>query len=99
MPSPAVTSYTVAGKITGGTAPYTYAWTVKTTIIGVMVFSPSATVSLPVISGSSTTDTVAILNSTADTAIVGLICCKVTDANGLVTYAYYEVILYNPPPP
>ena len=88
MAAPGI-QFTVNGNITGGTAPFTYLWSVKALIYTISV-SPDTTTPIVIQSGG-TTDTVTVTSPAGSQIIMGLLCCKVTDANGLVTYAYYFI--------
>lgn len=75
-------TYTVNGNITGGTAPFTYLWLIKS--------DQELPHVLPSIDSGGTAHTV-VLDAPIASNVVGLIACKVTDTDGLVTYAYWYV--------
>ncbi len=76
--------YTVNGNIIGGTASFTYLWQIKSDTPAL------AGTSLINIASDGTTHTVTLTAATS-TSRTGLLSCKITDANGLVTYAYWYV--------
>lgn len=85
---------TYGTTITGGRAPYTYQWIIKsrTTQMTISLTSGSLNVIAPSYSGSTTGSTVLLTTPTPNSQLfVGQLAVKVTDANGSVAYGYWQL--------
>jgi hypothetical protein len=70
---------TLTANVTGGVAPYTYQWSIADNVVGI------------VIDGSSTSDTITIIDGGSPLSSSGLVKVVVTDANGC---SVNDVFLY-----
>ena len=70
---------TLTANVTGGVAPYTYQWSIADNVVGIEI------------DGSSTSDTVTIIDGGSPFASSGLVKVVVTDANGC---SVNDVFLY-----
>jgi len=69
----------LTADVTGGVAPFTYAWTVRSKIINGVTISFTGAVNAAVANIDNTPPT-----------FDGTVAVKVTDANGRIGYAYWE---------